>query len=86
MIEVASGEYGHQFVEKMVNSVDSKFPLLPIGPIIRPTIGFEEFELVKEIYKNPWFSQFSTLFRRKMLQILRDKARDFNKEFCLIIQ
>ncbi|KAK2579538.1 hypothetical protein KPH14_010840 [Odynerus spinipes] len=69
IIEVSTEQYGHEFVERMVNYVDTK---LPIVPITRSTPL--EFELERRHPRISWYEQFITLFKRMMLQTYRDKS------------
>ena len=68
VIEVSCGEYGQDLVDRMVNSVESKAPLVPIN---RP---YSHFEVEREKYTVSWGDQFATLFKRMMLQMYRDRV------------
>ncbi|XP_043269559.1 ATP-binding cassette sub-family G member 1-like [Venturia canescens] len=68
LIEVSSEEYGSEYVERMVNNVESKYPIVPIKKWEKNS------SLVKrDVPKILWHEQFFTLFRRRMLQCYRDR-------------
>ncbi|XP_046611238.1 ATP-binding cassette sub-family G member 1-like [Neodiprion virginianus] len=68
VIEVSSGEYGAEYVERMMNLVEAQ---MPIDPIARKTIEDTQFQ--DEIDRTTWWDQFSTLSRRMMLQFYRNR-------------
>lgn len=73
VIEVSAGEYGLDYVERMINCVETQ---TPIFPILRPAIkDEEEKEEEKSSVRRPsWWAQFSTLLRRMMLQFYRNRV------------
>ncbi|KAL6268669.1 hypothetical protein P5V15_001800 [Pogonomyrmex californicus] len=68
IIEVSSGDYGFDLVERMIKSVKMKLPILPISR------SKFEFEIDKKNPKISWIDQFNTLVRRMMLQIYRNRS------------
>ncbi|XP_034952375.1 ATP-binding cassette sub-family G member 1-like [Chelonus insularis] len=74
VIEVSSGEYGIELVERMVNYVDKRFPITPIKK------SYEvDYHVDKKKLKAPWKHQFFVLFQRMMLQFYRDRNYMFLK-------
>ncbi|XP_039305439.1 ATP-binding cassette sub-family G member 1 [Solenopsis invicta] len=65
IIEVSTGDYGFHVVERMVACVNAKLPL----PICRSN----NFDFDKKNLKISWFDQFSTLVKRMMVQIYRNR-------------
>ncbi|EFN78568.1 ATP-binding cassette sub-family G member 4 [Harpegnathos saltator] len=66
VVEISSGEYGSDLIERMITCVETKLPILPIDR------SRQMFELEK---KNPnifWFDQFNVLIKRMMTQLFRD--------------
>jgi hypothetical protein len=70
VVEVSSGEYGHELVDGMVSKTDIRFPIVPIDQTSPCGYKFS-----KEIAKISWWEQFSALLRRKMLQFYRDRVK-----------
>ncbi|KAK0083884.1 hypothetical protein PV325_008003 [Microctonus aethiopoides] len=70
IIEVASGEYGVEFIEKMVSMIDNRHPIIPIEKSPRFMM---EISTEKKYSKLPWCDQFTILFKRMMLQLYRDR-------------
>ncbi|XP_057335911.1 ATP-binding cassette sub-family G member 1-like [Microplitis mediator] len=72
VIEVSSGEYGEGYVDKMVKTVEKKFPL---QPIVKKKNSCDNYEFVNhKKMKASWKLQFITLFKRMMLQHYRDRS------------
>lgn len=69
---MSSGEYGEGFVDKMVKTVEKKFPLQPIEKKKNPYNNYEFLKQKK--MKASWKLQFITLFKRMMLQHYRDRV------------
>lgn len=78
VVEASSGDYGIEFIERMVACVDTKLPILPISRSI------QHFELERKIAKIPWFEQFVTLFKRMALQFYRNRNYMYLKIFLHI--
>ncbi|XP_033226559.1 ATP-binding cassette sub-family G member 1-like isoform X2 [Belonocnema kinseyi] len=76
VIEVSSGEYGADLIEKMIGYVDINSPIVPIKRI-------EQFQttLSQEITKLSWWRQFMILLKRMMLQFYRDRNYMYLKMF-----
>lgn len=68
VIEVSSGEYGNDLVDRMIGYVDT---VSPITPIVR--IEYFQTELKQEIAKISWYDQFRILLSRMMLQLYRNR-------------
>ncbi|XP_071647246.1 ATP-binding cassette sub-family G member 1 isoform X3 [Temnothorax longispinosus] len=68
IIEIASGEYGFNWIDRMITCVKTKQPLLPIPR------SKSEFDLDQKIPKISWIYQFGTLVRRMMLQLYRNRV------------
>lgn len=66
VIEMSAGEYGAEWITRMVSFVDTE---MPIDPISRPATTYP----MKRMSKIPWFDQFTTLSRRMLLQLYRNK-------------
>ncbi|XP_044005962.1 ATP-binding cassette sub-family G member 1-like [Aphidius gifuensis] len=71
VLEVSSGEYGIEYVDKMINSVDLKYPVIPIERSPKHEI---EIDNNLGINKIPWHHQFFILLKRMMLQFYRDRV------------
>ncbi|CAB0036164.1 unnamed protein product, partial [Trichogramma brassicae] len=69
LIEVSSGEYGYDWIDRMVVKIDKRRPVVLQAKLDTPAYKFDK----KERFQISWWEQFSILFRRKMLQSLRDK-------------
>ncbi|KAL2732539.1 ATP-binding cassette sub-family G member 1-like [Vespula maculifrons] len=67
IIEVSTGEYGQDYIERMITYVNTKLPILSI------TRSTKEFELERKHPRISWYEQFVTLFKRMMLQLYRDR-------------
>ncbi|XP_076389834.1 ATP-binding cassette sub-family G member 1 isoform X2 [Megachile rotundata] len=67
VIEMSAGEYGAEWITRMVSFVDTE---MPIDPISRPATTYP----MKRMSKIPWFDQFTTLSRRMLLQLYRNKV------------
>ncbi|XP_011501126.1 PREDICTED: ATP-binding cassette sub-family G member 1 [Ceratosolen solmsi marchali] len=68
IVEVSSGEYGHELVDKMISKIDMKFPIGLVNQM-----SPDGYKFSKEIAKISWWEQFTILLRRKMLQFYRDR-------------
>ncbi|XP_047360148.1 ATP-binding cassette sub-family G member 1-like isoform X2 [Vespa velutina] len=73
ILEVSTGEYGQEYVERMITYVNKKLPILSI------TRSIKEFELERKHPRISWYEQFVTLFKRMMLQLYRDRVRNNKK-------
>ncbi|CAK9794778.1 ATP-binding cassette subfamily G member 4 [Anthophora quadrimaculata] len=72
VIEVSAGDYGSEWINRMINSVSTEFPIVPISqPTSQPTSV--EFHLEEKISKLSWMDQFVTLSKRMLLQLYRNK-------------
>ncbi|XP_076296280.1 ATP-binding cassette sub-family G member 1 isoform X1 [Lasioglossum baleicum] len=69
MIDVSSGEYGKEWIAKMMNLVDTE---MPIAPICRSP-GEDDLLLAKRMAKVSWCDQFIALSRRMILQLNRNR-------------
>lgn len=76
VLEVSSGEYGIEYVDKMINSVDLKYPVIPIERSPKHEI---EIDNNLGINKIPWHHQFFILLKRMMLQFYRDRNQMYFK-------
>ncbi|XP_046827924.1 ATP-binding cassette sub-family G member 1-like isoform X3 [Vespa crabro] len=74
ILEVSTGEYGQEYVERMITYVNKKLPILSI------TRSIKEFELERKHPRISWYEQFVTLFKRMMLQLYRDRVRNNKKK------
>ncbi|XP_015108959.1 ATP-binding cassette sub-family G member 1 isoform X2 [Diachasma alloeum] len=74
VIEISSGEYGAEYVEKMVSAVDIRCPITPISRSPKCELEIEETSITI-----PWWDQFYILLRRMMLQFYRDRNYVFLK-------
>lgn len=79
IIEISTEQYGHELVERMINHVNTKLPILPIT---RSTTL--QLEFPKKYSRISWYEQFVTLLKRKMLQTYRDKKHIYFKIFLHI--
>ncbi|CAD6242592.1 GSCOCT00009528001.2-RA-CDS [Cotesia congregata] len=71
VIELSSGEYGKEYVDKMVKTVEKKYPF---EPTITKKNSNGKYELMnKKRLKASWKSQFTVLFKRMMVQHYRDR-------------
>ncbi|XP_031780550.1 ATP-binding cassette sub-family G member 1 isoform X2 [Nasonia vitripennis] len=70
IVEVSSGEYGHELIDRMVTKIEQRSPILPNS---QNQAASECCKISKGMDKISWWEQFSTLFRRKMLQFYRDR-------------
>ncbi|XP_039305427.1 ATP-binding cassette sub-family G member 4 isoform X2 [Solenopsis invicta] len=68
IIEISAGDYGSNVVEQMVACVNAKLPL----PIFRSKTEFD-FAKKNLTLKIPWIVQSSTLVKRMMVQIYRNR-------------
>ncbi|XP_076174548.1 ATP-binding cassette subfamily G member 4 isoform X2 [Ptiloglossa arizonensis] len=68
VIEVSSGEYGPEWIGRMITTVDTELPIVPIS---RTTL--QELELAKVMPKISWYDQFVVLSKRMMLQLRRNR-------------
>ncbi|CAK9830397.1 ATP-binding cassette subfamily G member 4 [Anthophora retusa] len=68
VIEVSAGDYGLEWINRMINSVSTEFPIVPIS---QPTSV--DFLLEEKISKLSWMDQFVTLSKRMLLQLYRNK-------------
>ncbi|XP_039305436.1 ATP-binding cassette sub-family G member 1 isoform X2 [Solenopsis invicta] len=66
IIEISAGDYGVDVIERMIACVNAKLPL----PIFRSK---NEFDFDIKNLKTSWIDQFSTLVKRMMVQIYRNK-------------
>ncbi|XP_050573968.1 ATP-binding cassette sub-family G member 1-like isoform X2 [Bombus affinis] len=69
VIEISAGEYGSEWIGRMINAVDAEFPIVPVSRRTR-----FEFQYKTKISKVPWFKQFVVLSRRMLLQLRRNKS------------
>ncbi|XP_012265456.2 ATP-binding cassette sub-family G member 1 [Athalia rosae] len=69
IIEVAAGEYGMEYVERMVNCTESQMPIIPIAhdPL------FEKYHKGENDRGASWCQQFKVLLSRMMLQFYRNR-------------
>lgn len=89
MIDVASGEYGHEYIDKMISSVDNGRCLnwMPYDAITDNIYRNEKIsgqyfdELEEEINpkhlraRSSNWEQFCTLYKRRTVQMWRDSVR-----------
>lgn len=68
VIEISSGDYGTDPIEQMITCV-KKLPILPISRIKY------DLELDTQNPKVFWLDQFTTLIKRMILQLYRNKVR-----------
>ncbi|XP_017879116.1 ATP-binding cassette sub-family G member 1-like [Ceratina calcarata] len=68
VIDVAAGEYGIEWRNRMMNAVNKEFPIVPIPPP-----KSHESQFGNKIRKVSWLDQFLVLSRRMMLQTYRNK-------------
>ncbi|XP_058792006.1 ATP-binding cassette sub-family G member 1-like [Phymastichus coffea] len=68
VVEISSGEYGQELVDRMVSKIDARSPIVPIT-----STASHGQKISKEMVKVSSWDQFTTLFRRKMLQFYRDR-------------
>lgn len=73
IIEISSGDYGFDLIDRMITCVNTKLPLLPI---LRSK---SEFELDKKNPKISWIDQFGTLVKRMILQLYRNRSHMYLK-------
>ncbi|KAG5307701.1 ABCG1 protein, partial [Acromyrmex insinuator] len=78
IIEISTGDYGFHLVEQIITSVNTNLPLVPI---LRSK---SEFEFDKKNLKISWIDQFSTLVKRMMMQIYRNRNYMYMKIFLHI--
>lgn len=71
VVEVSSGEYGHELIDRMVTKIEQRSPILPNS---QNQEASEFCKISKGLDKISWWQQFTTLFRRKMLQFYRDRV------------
>lgn len=79
-MDVSAGEYGQDYVEKMVSFVNNgKLRWYPeVENEIKPLEDFEENEILEEVSTNclqsnvTWFMQFKILLERTTVQTWRD--------------
>lgn len=71
MIEISAGEYGSEWISRMINAVDAEFPIVPVSRRTR-----FEFQYKAKISKVSWFKQFVVLSRRMLLQLRRNKVQN----------
>ncbi|XP_076673414.1 ATP-binding cassette subfamily G member 4 isoform X2 [Andrena cerasifolii] len=69
VIEVSAGEYGSEWVSRMISFADTELPIVPTSRSTRP-----EFRVSKEIPKVSWCDQFVVLSRRMVLQLYRNRS------------
>lgn len=95
MIDVASGEYGHEYIDKMISSVDNGRCLnwKPYDAITENNYRNEKIseqiydELEEEINpkhlraRSSSWEQFCTLYKRRMVQMWRDSVRGSGRKF-----
>ncbi|XP_017798137.1 PREDICTED: ATP-binding cassette sub-family G member 1-like [Habropoda laboriosa] len=74
VIEVSAGEYGSEWISRMINSVSTEFPIVPIS---QPTSI--EFQLAEKMSKLSWTDQFVALSKRMLLQLYRNKNHVYLK-------
>lgn len=67
-IEVSAGEYGQEWVERMIAYVDAKQPIVPINRSNKYNL-----ELLSKLEKASWTDQFITLLKRMILQFYRNR-------------
>ncbi|OXU22442.1 hypothetical protein TSAR_008898 [Trichomalopsis sarcophagae] len=70
IVEVSSGEYGHELIDRMVTKIEQRSPILPNS---QNQAASECCKISNGMDKISWWEQFSALFRRKMLQFYRDR-------------
>ncbi|XP_044005964.1 ATP-binding cassette sub-family G member 4-like [Aphidius gifuensis] len=70
VVDIASGEYGTKFIDSMISEVNTKYPITPIQQSLT-TIDIET--IYKNTIKISWQTQFCTLLKRMMIQLLREK-------------
>ncbi|XP_078036477.1 ATP-binding cassette sub-family G member 1 [Augochlora pura] len=68
MIELSSGEYGSEWIGRMMNLVDTEMPITPIS-----RIPGQNSLLAKKMAKVSWSDQFVALSKRMMLQQKRNR-------------
>ncbi|XP_044005963.1 ATP-binding cassette sub-family G member 4-like [Aphidius gifuensis] len=68
VIDVSCGEYGHDFVKKMMSTVNTKFPITPI----QRTMSYDIEKSYQKNTKVQWHIQFCVLSKRMMIQTIRD--------------
>ncbi|XP_043581092.1 ATP-binding cassette sub-family G member 1-like isoform X1 [Bombus pyrosoma] len=69
VIEISAGEYGSEWISRMINAVDTEFPIVPVSRRTR-----FEFQYKAKISKVSWFKQFVVLSKRMLLQLGRNKS------------
>ncbi|KAL0102027.1 hypothetical protein PUN28_018521 [Cardiocondyla obscurior] len=78
IIEVSSGDYGLDAIERMITCVNTKLPVIPIFR------SKSEFEYDKKNPKTSWIYQLDTLVRRMSVQLYRNKSYLFMKIYLHI--
>ncbi|XP_044008018.1 ATP-binding cassette sub-family G member 4-like [Aphidius gifuensis] len=68
VIDVSCGEYGYDFVEKMLSTVNTLFSMTPI----QRTISYDIEKSYQKNTKIQWHIQFCVLLKRMMIQTIRD--------------
>lgn len=71
--EVSAGDYGSEWINRMVNAVNTEFPITPISQ----QTSFE-FQINTRISKVSWFEQFVILSKRRFLQLRRNKVQKYS--------
>lgn len=71
--EVSAGDYGSEWINRMVNAVNTEFPITPISQ----QTSFE-FQINTTILKVSWFEQFVILSKRRFLQLRRNKVQKYS--------
>lgn len=71
--EVAAGDYGSEWINRMVNGINTEFPIIPISQ----QTNFE-FQINATISKVSWLEQFIILSKRKLLQLRRNKVQKYS--------
>ncbi|XP_034187738.2 ATP-binding cassette sub-family G member 1 isoform X1 [Osmia lignaria lignaria] len=67
VIDVSAGEYGPEWITRMMNFVDTEMPIVPVS---RSTAS----NLPEKTLKVSWYDQFVVLSRRMFLQLYRNRS------------
>lgn len=75
MIEISTGEYGPEWVNRMVNVVDMEFPIISVPQQTSFKFQFDaNFNEMQKIWNVSRFEQFVILCKRMFLQFRRNKV------------
>ncbi|XP_076227054.1 ATP-binding cassette sub-family G member 1 isoform X2 [Nomia melanderi] len=74
MIEVSAGEYGTEWIGRLMSFVDTELPIVPISPWSK-----EKEQFAKETISVPWLDQFVILSKRMLLQLYRNRSYVYMK-------